>query len=81
LTSLDNRTAGVTPEPLLPPPLPLPLMICEEVQLETPPARMASNATSKSALRRRARPKGTSANPQAKGRTGHTGGREELVEV
>src|ERR1035441_9951780 len=49
----------------------------DDAQLETPPVRMASTAISSSALRRRARAEGSNTSPQASGRTGQAGGREE----
>jgi hypothetical protein len=52
----------------------------EEAQLETPHARIASSATSSSALRRRHSPNGTSATAQASGSTGHAKGRRKRAD-
>ena len=51
------------PVPELPPPPVAP----EDVQLETPPARTASNKASSNALRRRTNARGKSTNPQTNG--------------
>src|SRR5208337_411370 len=53
----------------------------EDVQLETPQARITSSATSSNALRRRASAKGASASPQASGRAFHVSGVEGLIEA
>src|ERR1035438_2979901 len=65
------------PEPGTVPPEVMP----EEVQLETPPARIISSAASSNALRPRLRANGMNTSPQANGRAGHESGGELFTDA
>ena len=81
VTTTGNVPGAVMPGPEPEPGGVPPRMTPEDVQLVTPPARIASIATSSNTLRPRLRANGASISPQASGTTGHAGGREELAEV
>ena len=77
-------TTGKVPGEVIPEPEPgtvPPEMTLEDVQLVTPPARIASSTASGKNLRRRLRANGASASPQASGTTGHDGGCEAWAVV
>src|ERR1039458_7183015 len=71
--------AGVEPPPP-PPPDPPPEPPPELVQLDTPPARIASNAANSRAVRRRLHPSGNNSSPQTSGTTPHPAGPGERAE-
>jgi len=78
VTITGKLPGEVMPEPepgTLPPEITL-----DDVQLETPAAKIASSATSKNVLRRR-QANGAATNPQASGHAGQAGGGEKRAVV